>query len=117
MTLATLDQHARPHPAGFRDVSARDAAGALGAMRLIDVRQPEELHGDLGRIDGVENVPLGTLPFQALSWDRNAPVLVICRSGGRSSAAASELSRMGFRHVYNLAGGMMAWNQAGLPVA
>jgi rhodanese-related sulfurtransferase len=40
----------------------------------------------------------------------------VCRSGGRSARAAEELARRGFRHLYNLRGGMLAWNEARLPV-
>jgi rhodanese-related sulfurtransferase len=40
----------------------------------------------------------------------------VCRSGGRSARAAEELARRGFRHLYNLRGGMLAWTEARLPV-
>ncbi|MBA2321348.1 MAG: rhodanese-like domain-containing protein, partial [Deltaproteobacteria bacterium] len=44
-------------------------------------------------------------------------LLLICRSGGRSAQAAQALGAMGFATVYNLTGGMMAWNDAQLPVS
>lgn len=47
---------------------------------------------------------------------RVAPLQVVCRSGARSARAAELLSSMGFRHVMNLRGSMLAWNEARLPV-
>ena len=64
-----------------------------------------------------EHVPLQTVPNAARDWDRDKPVLVICRSGGRSASAAMHLVDQGFTQVYNLRGGMLAWADAGLPVA
>jgi len=86
-------------------------------LRLIDVREPAELIGPLGHIVGVENHPLSTLVAAAADWDRDQPILLICRSGARSNRAAGELAALGFTRLHNLAGGMMAWRDAGLPVA
>lgn len=84
---------------------------------ILDVRQPDELLGDLGQLEGAVNVPLATLPRDAHTFDPSAPVLVVCRSGGRSAAAARHLAALGFVDVTNLEGGMLAWNQRRLPVA
>ena len=92
--------------------------GALPAgVRLIDVREPHELTGPLGHIAGVENHPLSTLVEAARPWARDEAILLISRSGARSARAAGELAELGFTRLHNLAGGMMAWNEAGLPVA
>ena len=91
-------------------------AAPRAGRRLIDVREAHELAGDLGHIAGVEHVPLATVADAARAWDRDADLLVICRSGGRSARAAEILLSLGFRRVENLAGGMLAWNAAGLPV-
>ncbi len=48
---------------------------------------------------------------------RDTPLLIICRSGGRSGRAAAALKQMGYSEVYNMAGGMIAWNNADLPRA
>jgi rhodanese-related sulfurtransferase len=53
---------------------------------------------------------------QAAGWDRAADLVVICRSGGRSSRAAEALARLGFSRVMNLVGGMLAHDAARLPV-
>jgi rhodanese-related sulfurtransferase len=42
--------------------------------------------------------------------------VVVCRAGARSASAGAILARAGFRHVSNLAGGMLGWRSAGLPV-
>jgi rhodanese-related sulfurtransferase len=61
-------------------------------------------------------VPLGNLLDASAEWDRDGEIVLVCRSGGRSARAAAELARRGFRHLYNLRGGMEAWNAAHLPV-
>jgi rhodanese-related sulfurtransferase len=50
------------------------------------------------------------------SLDKNKPVYTYCLSGGRSSAAAAKLRQEGFKEVYNMEGGMMAWKGAQMPV-
>ncbi|MBJ6764098.1 rhodanese-like domain-containing protein [Myxococcaceae bacterium JPH2] len=83
--------------------------GTLGPeVRRIDVREPDEFVGPLGHLPGAELVPLGTLESSAASWRRDAPLLLICRSGKRSVIAARLLSAQGFISLYNLAGGMLA---------
>ncbi|MBZ4420221.1 rhodanese-like domain-containing protein [Myxococcus sp. RHSTA-1-4] len=77
-------------------------------VRRIDVREPDEYTGPLGHLPGAELVPLGTLEAASASWPREQPLLLICRSGARSARAAQALAQRGFRHLYNLAGGMLA---------
>lgn len=101
--------------AGFRELAPHLAAEHLGELRVIDVREPGEFTGPLGRVPGAELVPLGTVEEAARSWNRDVPVLVVCRSGGRSGRAASILRTLGFRNVFNLTGGMLAWDAHGLP--
>lgn len=114
--------HERPpilqtSPDGWHDVAPGVVAnGGLDGVRRVDVREPDEFTGELGHVDGAELVPLATVATAAAAWDREAPLLVICRSGGRSGRAASTLRAMGFRHVYNLRGGMLGWNDLMLPV-
>lgn len=101
----------------FTDLSPLDVySRPPGGPRLVDVREAHELDGELGHIRGVEHVPLATVAQAAAAWDRDAEIVVICRSGGRSARAAEQLAALGFRRVLNMAGGMLAWNAAGLPV-
>jgi sulfur dioxygenase len=88
-----------------------DANRAQGRFRLVDVREPAELVSELGAITGVENVPLAEVARVARGWDREAPLVVLCRSGGRSGRAALELEQLGFAKVASMAGGMLLWNQ------
>lgn len=79
------------------------------AVRLIDVRQPEEYIGPMGHLPGAELVPLDTLIHAAESWDREQPLVIVCRSGARSNRGAIALKNMGFAKVANLMGGTAAW--------
>jgi rhodanese-related sulfurtransferase len=103
--------------AGIWEIMPQAFEELAAPVQLIDVREPAEFTGPLGHVDGSELVPLATLPLAAADWDREATYLLICRSGGRSAHAAATLARMGFRRCTNLTGGMLAWNDAGLPIA
>lgn len=86
-------------------------------VQLIDVRTPEEFNS--GHLEGAINADISSGVFEERSkeLDKNKPVLVYCLSGGRSSAAAGYLEDNGFTQIYNLTGGMMAWNASGKKVA
>ena len=101
----------------WRDLPPHRARGWMDKVRVVDVREVPERTGPLGHVAGTENVPLADVVEIAKSaWDTEAPLVVLCRSGGRSSQAAAALAAAGFHHVYNLDGGMLAWTEAGLPV-
>ncbi len=82
---------------------------------ILDVRTPEEYHD--GHLANAVNMDWNDDAFgqQIKPLDKNAPVFVYCYGGGRSSAAAKELRKQGFKEVYDLKGGMSAWREAGLP--
>ena len=113
--ITALDALSTP-VAGFRQIDPRAAWPHIQELRRIDVREPHEFNGPLGHAPGAELVPLSTVAAQAGGWDRQAPLLLICRSGGRSGQAAAALARMGFARLYNMNGGMTLWNEQGLPV-
>jgi len=86
-----------------------------GNLKLIDVRSPQEYA--LIRAQGAENIPLNELdPGRVAHLDRHHPIYVICKSGGRSQVAVHLLHAMGFKVLFNIAGGTDAWAAAGLPV-
>ena len=89
------------------------------AIAIIDVRQPDEFVGPLGHIPNARNVPLPELPdrIEELRSLIDAPVALVCRTDKRSASAAALLNEAGFRDVVVLRGGMVRWNEAGLPVA
>jgi rhodanese-related sulfurtransferase len=82
-------------------------------VQLIDVRQPHE--HEAGRIAGDRLIELDRLPTEAGTIDRERPVVFYCRTGGRSAMATQAFEQAGF-DVHNLAGGLVAWDEAGLPL-
>jgi rhodanese-related sulfurtransferase len=80
---------------------------------LVDVREPGELRDD-GRFPGAVHIPLGDLGARASELQGERLVLA-CRSGARSAMAADALRASGYE-AYNLDGGILAWERAGLPV-
>ncbi len=114
--MSFLSTTARTTPEGIREVTASDVAEVRGRVRLVDVREPHEFTGELGHIPGAELVPLGTVAEAAKAWDKSKTLVLVCRSGGRSGRATALLASMGFRDVYNMTGGMLAYNDAKLPV-
>jgi len=101
---------------GVVELDPRTAAGRSD-LQIVDVREPAELAG--GYIRGARNVPLGDVLSRGLPGeiDLTRPVLFVCRSGGRSLRAAQMMAAQGASEPLNLAGGMIAWAQSGLPMA
>ncbi|MCA1978372.1 MAG: rhodanese-like domain-containing protein [Thiobacillus sp.] len=104
-------------------VAGFEVADTLKATRLynddaliLDVREPSEFAS--GHIPRAKHIPLGQLSERLHELDKfkGKPVLVNCRSGQRSARACGQLKKAGFETVYNLAGGIMAWERAGLPI-
>ena len=85
-----------------------------GAL-LVDVREPgeyAELHAQ-----GAHLLPLSELESRFGELPRDRPLVMICRSGARSARAGEYLRAQGYGDVVNLAGGTLAWADAGLPTA
>lgn len=123
ITAADLVAEAR---AKISEVAPADFAGLRGDAVVIDVREPAEF--ETGHIPGSINIPRGVLEFQvdahpavahvsdtALSH-KERPVVVVCRTGGRAALSAVNLQRLGFCNVRSIAGGVIAWGEAGLPL-
>ncbi len=85
---------------------------ASGKGQLIDVRTQGEYAE--GHIAGATNIDIYSETFEReiSNLDKNTPVYVYCRSGGRSGKAMSIMKAMGFVEVYNLDGGMNAWQSS-----
>jgi rhodanese-related sulfurtransferase len=96
------------------DVAAQRLASAQPPL-AIDVRSPGERAEKW--IADTTHRPLNSLRTAALVLPRDRPLLVFCAGGYRSSMAASLLQRDGFTNVSELAGGIAAWEAAGLPVS
>lgn len=79
-------------------------------FQLIDVRETFEY--EVSNLDG-ENIPLGGILIEADKVSKDKPVIVQCRSGKRSAAAVMQLeAQYGYENLYNLKGGILAWQEA-----
>jgi rhodanese-related sulfurtransferase len=98
------------------ELTPADASARLreGGWQVVDVRTPEERPD--GVIEGDVLIPLDELNQRAAEIDPSKPALIYCRSGVRSAMAVAALRAAGY-DAHNLAGGMLAWLDAGLPTA
>ena len=85
-------------------------------VSIIDVREPHEFIK--GHIENAINIPLGKLASQLsqLGHQKENPVIVVCQTGARSVPACKTLTKAGFNDVYNIIGGMQAWEDGKLPI-
>jgi rhodanese-related sulfurtransferase len=83
---------------------------------ILDVREDSEYAE--GHILNSMHIPLGSLKGRLgqLEKHRERPIIIGCRSGNRSAHACRVLKQNGFTQVYNLQGGMLAWQNANLPI-
>jgi hydroxyacylglutathione hydrolase len=82
-------------------------------VTLLDVREPREWKE--GYVEGAERIFFGELAEKTCSLPKHKPIAVTCSVGNRSSIGASILKRKGFKEVYNVLGGMTAWENLGYP--
>lgn len=103
--------------AAYATLSSAEANANLDEMLIVDVRGPDEYHGELGHIPGSHQITLGPDLKQFLDgYDRNEKMFFVCRSGQRSADAAKLALDMGFHQAAHLEGGMISWNQHKLPI-
>jgi len=100
----------------YKDVTVKKFEKKIGkrSSQLIDVRTPEEYV--LGHIEGAALVNWkDSTEFvkHATVLDKSKPVYVYCRSGNRSSKASDWFIQHGFKKVFNLQNGILAWQEAG----
>lgn len=88
----------------------------LDDVQLIDVRTAEEYK--TGFIAGAQNIDFYSSTFSEdiSKLDKSKPVLLYCKSGGRSSKCAKKLLSAGFVKIYDLDGGISKWKHEGLEV-
>jgi rhodanese-related sulfurtransferase len=101
---------------GTVSISAEEAHQQLNSANppfLLDVRTSAEFKE--AHVQGAKLIPLNELPTRMSELPKNRTILVMCRSGARSSAAAGQLASAGF-NVINLSGGISAWMQHRYPV-
>lgn len=92
------------------EAQKRVSAGAL----LIDVREQNEY--DEVRIPGSTLLPLSELTARFEELPKDKPLIMQCRSGGRSGQATQYLLDNGYTDVVNMAGGILAWAEADMPL-
>ncbi|WP_320814213.1 rhodanese-like domain-containing protein [Flavobacterium sp.] len=82
-------------------------------VQLVDVRTPEEFaEGHLPNAINI-NVTGDSFDAETAKLDKEKPVMVYCKMGGRSAKAASNLKEQGFKNISDLDGGITSWNDAG----
>lgn len=84
-------------------------------VQLIDVRTPEEF--SQGHLENAKNINIMAEDFdaQVASLDKSKPVMVYCKSGGRSARASERLKELGFTMITDLEGGITNWNSENKP--
>jgi sulfur-carrier protein adenylyltransferase/sulfurtransferase len=87
-----------------------------GDVVLIDTREPHEFQE--ARLEGGKLVPPGLLgdEIAAAAPDKSARTILYCRSGNRSYKAAEQMQALGYENLASMAGGILAWQEQGLPV-
>lgn len=103
--------------AGGSRVSAAEAVRLINREKaiLIDVSEPSEFAN--GHALGSRSIPLGTLEKATdLPKNKALPVVVVCATGARATRAAGILKKLGFENPRVLAGGLVAWRDANLPL-
>ncbi len=102
----------------YKQINVNEAVMLLNKDNtvVLDVREDKEIQG--GIIKGARHIKLGELSDKITSVGKNKqdPILVYCRSGNRSGHACQQLTKAGYEDVSNLAGGILAWESANLPV-
>lgn len=103
---------------GFNGTAPADAIRMINRENavVVDVREENEFLG--GHIVNSIHIPLSCFKSRVneLEKHKDKPIIVSCRSGQRSATACATLKKLGFEKVYNLNGGMMAWQQDNLPI-
>ncbi len=85
---------------------------------VIDVREPGEYQ--TGHLPNAVNIPRGVLEFKigdnATFANKDLPIVLYCKTGGRAALAAVNLQRMGYQQVRSLSGGLDGWVSGGQQV-
>ena len=94
------------------EITVPDAQKRYTQDQILDVREGFEVAE--GMIPGALHIPMGQLGSRLGDLDKDRPIIVVCRSGNRSAAGADALNQAGYT-ADTMAGGMTAWQRAGLP--
>ncbi|NOY48095.1 MAG: rhodanese-like domain-containing protein [Chlorobi bacterium] len=110
-TVQTKEIVQAKDPIQLLDVAAFKKGITNPEIQLIDVRTPKEYEG--GHIENATLIDYFSSNFKEtlLTLDKEKPLYLYCKSGGRSRKAAKILAEMGFKEIYDLKGGYMAWEK------
>jgi rhodanese-related sulfurtransferase len=86
---------------------------ASGELEIVDIR--EQYEWDAGRVPGTRHIEIDRVASNAPAIDRARPVAFLCRGGVRAAMVAQAYRAIGF-DAYNVAGGLTAWHDQGLPM-
>ena len=99
------------------DIASANTHLAAGGA-VIDVREPAEYLA--GHLPGAVNIPRGVLEFKigdnAVLANKDLPIVLYCKTGGRAALSAVNLQRMGYMQVRSLTGGFDGWVSGGQKV-
>jgi rhodanese-related sulfurtransferase len=100
----------------YTDVSVNELQSMLANKNFVFVNVHIPFEGDIANTD--LSIPYDVIDqhLEQLPANKDAKIVLYCRSGRMSSIAAETLVSLGYTDVYNLKGGMVAWEQAGLPI-
>lgn len=103
---------------GVKSIDAQDAIMMINKQNaiIVDVRSVEDYKK--GHIVNAKNIPVSQIDkgnFAEIEKHKEAPIIVVCASGDRSSGAAGKLTKAGFTQVNNLLAGMNGWTSTNLP--
>ena len=115
MTAKDLVAEAKKNIASI-SVSDAKALFDKGGITFLDCRDEKEYKS--GHIPGAVNISRGLLEFKIGKKipDKNAQIIMYCKSGGRGCLACESIGKMGYKSVKNMDGGWKAWAKAGYPV-
>lgn len=103
--------------AGLYEVPPEWVAEHREDLHVLDVRAASELSGELGHIAEAQAIPLDELRQRTAEVPLGKPIVVVCQSGRRSGIASKILEQARVTPSASLAGGMVSWNERGLPLA
>jgi rhodanese-related sulfurtransferase len=103
---------------GRNNISVNEATLLINRQDALVVDVRETAEWSTGHIPNARHIALGHLSKHLVDIEKfkDKPIIVVCATGNRSGAACNTLKKSGYAQVFNLAGGVRAWGDAGLPM-